>query len=427
MRAFAFAPLLPRPSAIRWTWPKPSLRMQSLHTFSVRALSGSAYLRSQTHSSQDAAPRTKSKKKGVRSVGLSAVQSLDHRIIRRATAFSVAENYRFEPLLVELQERYKLLPFIADDVYHVRLSPSSIEFALESTDSSLIETETDPGSEAFFFNNGVLVTWGASDSQIEELLLIANSVGESLYKDLEVEWFDYVVDPDHSGGIVNDTIVIGSDLPQDQYKLAFSSGLARSAKLASLENLLDAHLDKNKEIPDLLLRGKRLPLSRSTILKSLGELFSLRGHVNLHSELLDLPDFCWSSSQMEDAFSEISRNLDVRARIAIFNKKLDYANELAEVLRNHLHEEHSLKLEWCIIILISVEIAFEVVHFVDRWREQIEEDERLARTEAEAQLAQETRRKLVAGLAEDEVIVSGNPSLILGSGTVPINASDGSE
>ncbi|KAJ3228504.1 hypothetical protein HDU81_006154 [Chytriomyces hyalinus] len=72
---------------------------------------------------------------------------------------------------------------------------------------------------------------------------------------------------------------------------------------------------------------------------------------------------------MENAFSDVSRNLDVRARIAIFNKKLDYANELAEVVRNHLHEEHSLKLEWMIIWLISIAIGFETVHYMDRIRE----------------------------------------------------------
>jgi uncharacterized Rmd1/YagE family protein len=61
----------------------------------------------------------------------------------------------------------------------------------------------------------------------------------------------------------------------------------------------------------------------------------------------------------------ISRNLDVRPRIAIFNKKLDYANEIAEVIRNHLHEEHSVKLEWIIIILIMIEIVFSTLHYLD--------------------------------------------------------------
>lgn len=152
----------------------------------------------------------------------------------------------------------------------------------------------------------------------------------------------------------------------NQAKLAYSSGLARSVKLACLEVKLETHLNKNKGVPELLLRGRKLPFGRAVILQNLGELFSLRASLNLNSEMLDSPDFCWSSQKMEEYFDRISRNLDVRPRIAIFNKRLDYANEVAEVLRNHLHEQHSLKLEWCIIILISVEIAFECLHYAEK-------------------------------------------------------------
>ncbi|KAJ3103251.1 hypothetical protein HK100_004238 [Physocladia obscura] len=299
---------------------------------------------------------SKTKKKGVRAVQV--VQSdPDPDAIRlqvqRATAFSTAESFNFANLLPILQRQYILMPYVADDVYHVRI---------QSTNADSVSAFEE---EAFFFSNGVLVTWGVSDDNIEELLKISNAVGEELYSELEVEWYDYVVDPENKGGIQNDTIVIGSDLPTDQFKLAYSSGLARSAKLASLENLLESHLDKNKDIPEFLQQGKKLPIGRHTILKNIGELFLLRGNVNLHSELLDLPDFCWSSPKMEDAFSDISRNLDVRARIAIFNKKLDYANELADLLRSHLHEQHSVNLELVVIALIFIAVIFETVNYID--------------------------------------------------------------
>lgn len=43
---------------------------------------------------------------------------------------------------------------------------------------------------------------------------------------------------------------------------------------------------------------------------------------------------------------------------------IDYANELATILREHLSEKHSLTLEWMIIILITVEVAFEGLHWI---------------------------------------------------------------
>ncbi|KAJ3196710.1 hypothetical protein HK101_008049 [Irineochytrium annulatum] len=342
------------------------------------------------------------KKKGIRNVkseeefaaGPSLITAPSPQPLR-ACAFSTAENYDFQRLLPILQRRLVLLPYIADDVFHIRLAdptladPATVASSghegernasgasgSDGTESdtdattvagavvggagagkqqasgSGVTTAPDGEAEAYMFNNGTFVTWGATDGQISELLGIATEVAIHPYATVESEWFDYYRDTNQPGGISADTIIIGYDVPAHQAKLAFSSGLARSAKLASLEELLDAHLHKHRHIPQVLLSGKKLPMGRAEVLRNLGELFSLRGHVNLHSELLDSPDFCWSSAKMEEFFDRISRNLDVRPRIAVFNKKLDYANEVAEVLRNHLHEQHSSKLEIIIIVLI---------------------------------------------------------------------------
>ncbi|KAH6560796.1 hypothetical protein BASA50_004978 [Batrachochytrium salamandrivorans] len=299
----------------------------------------------------------------------------------RVTAFSTAEKYNTSSLFRMLKKHYQVLPYMADDIFHIRLSENESEEATQGIDhrdgrSRHANTQTSEGvtvtilepeqAEAFFFSSGTFVTWGATDEQNELILKRVRGSEINMYSSVETEWFDYFYDTNQQGGMVSDTIILGDEHPLDQSKLAYSAGLTRSVKLASLETLLEEHLDKNRGIPEILLRGKRIPVGRAAILRNLGELFSLRAHVNLNSELLDNPDFCWSSRHMEEHFDRISHSLDVRPRIAVFNKKLDYANEVAEALRNHLHEQHSLKLEWCIIILISVEIAFECAHFVSR-------------------------------------------------------------
>ncbi|TPX71235.1 hypothetical protein SpCBS45565_g01212 [Spizellomyces sp. 'palustris'] len=304
------------------------------------------------------------KKKGVRDVGREetgqpsvVVPPMDEGL--RATAYCTAENYNFSTLLPLLQRKYLLLPFIADDVYHIRLVNPS-----ESTSST-----TGHDAEAFLFRDGTFATWGATDAQNAALLRLVKQVEINPYKEAETEWFHYCVDPEQAGGLTADTIIIGNALPAHQARLAYSSGLARSVKLAALEEMLEKHLEKNRHIPQVLLQGKKLPLSRAAVLQNLGELFSLRGHLNLHGELLDSPDFCWSSAKMEDIFDRISRNLDVRPRIAVFNKKLDYANELTEVIRSHLHTKHSTGLEWGIIILIMIEVGFQIYHTFKEWED----------------------------------------------------------
>jgi glutathione synthase len=41
--------------------------------------------------------------------------------------------------------------------------------------------------------------------------------------------------------------------------------------------------------------------------------------------------------------------------------------ELVELLSSHLSDQHHIRLEWMIIILIMVEVGFEVIHYADRF------------------------------------------------------------
>ncbi|KAJ3189833.1 hypothetical protein HDU85_000117 [Gaertneriomyces sp. JEL0708] len=271
----------------------------------------------------------------------------------RATAFCTAEEYDFAELLPLLRRTFVLLPFIADDVYHVRLVDPAEAAATTDTPSD--------APEAFFFPDGTFATWGASDAQNDAIRRLVKKVECNGYSLPETEWYPYVVDPDQNCGIRGDTIVIGDSLLPSEARLAYSSGLVRSVKLAVLEEMLERNLETSKKIPHLLRQGS-LP-KRADVLRDLAALYSLRGQVNLHNELLDTPDFCWSSGRMEEAFDRISRNLDLRERIGVFNKKLDYANDLTQVLKSLLDTEHGTRLEWIIIILIAVEVVFGTFHF----------------------------------------------------------------
>jgi uncharacterized Rmd1/YagE family protein len=281
----------------------------------------------------------------------------------KARGYCVAEQFNF-PLLYEfLKKKYTLLPYLADDVYHLYLSNEYQE--IKSNSKKTFNDLDHEKPQAFIFKNGTCVTWGATEKESEDFVSSFKSFQTNPTPAIETETFDYYIDTTQHGGIFTDIIILGEDLSIEQAKFVYSAGISRSVKLATLENALELHLDNNKKIPMILCRGKKLPISRADMLRNLGELYYLRAQVNLSSELIDLPDFCWSSLKMEEYFDLISKNLDVRPRIAIFNKKLDYANEIADVIRDHLNEQHSLKLEWAIIILISVEIMFSTLHYLE--------------------------------------------------------------
>lgn len=215
---------------------------------------------------------------------------------------------------------------------------------------------------------------------------------------LEEEDLEYTEDPTRdNSAIKGDTIVLGTKMQSSDSsssffkspsggdtrnidtvltKIAFSSGLARSTKLAVLETLLSSYLSSTSSIPRLLSVGGRLPFTRSFILQKTGQLLSLRAQLNLYSELTDsLPDLFWDSPHekgLEGYYDMVGRALDTNVRIKVLNEKMDYAQEIASVLRQQLSERHGVRLEWIIILLITVEVGFAVRQEVKEWRERQE-------------------------------------------------------
>lgn len=246
----------------------------------------------------------------------------------------------------------------------------------KNEDFQVIHTFLQNGGEIFFFNHGSAVCWGASDDEVQGCMkeILAAQVG-SYQSLMEKENMEYIIDPDRYRNphlsfalfeanelhpiktpisnssqtkMIKETMVIATKNKRSSKilneKLALSNGIARSAKLGVLERQIEMYISKTKHIPGLMQQGKKIPLSRNEVYKNIGELMNFRGYLNLHSELLEAPDFYWSEPELEELFSMISRVLDVNFRVSILNKKLDYVNELVEVLRSTLSEWHGLKL-----------------------------------------------------------------------------------
>jgi len=53
--------------------------------------------------------------------------------------------------------------------------------------------------------------------------------------------------------------------------------------------------------------------------------------------------------------------------LQVMNEKLNLCVELVSILSSHLSDRHHIRLEWMIIILIMVEVAFEILHYIDRY------------------------------------------------------------
>lgn len=293
---------------------------------------------------------------------------------------------------------YKLDPFgtcLYPQVVHLALPVKTPPNADEDTPWT--------SGDLFVFPSGTIVAWDIPDAVLSSL--VSNALLPAAYlpsKKVEEEDLEYIEDTKKdNSSIRGDRIILGTKssasvgdgqlqeatqsaqnedaVPQSRSldtvlaKIAFSSGLARSTKLAVLESLLNDYFESTKSIPDVLSRGGRMPFTRNFISQKTGQLLSIRAQLNLYSELTDsLPDLFWDSRHelgLEGYYDQVSKALDTNIRIKVLNEKMDYAQEIASVLRQQLSEKHGVRLEWIIIALIAVEVVFAINKEFKEYRE----------------------------------------------------------
>ncbi|KAK3985895.1 required for meiotic nuclear division protein 1 [Cladorrhinum sp. PSN332] len=271
--------------------------------------------------------------------------------------------------------------------HNFSLDPDNTGFEL----SEVVHARGLNNGDIFVFPSGTVVTWSLPQDVTNTLatkhLLPA---AESPFIDSkEVEDFTFILDSEQDQSRVQgDVVVLGTRLANDLdttlAKIAFSSGLARSTKLAVLESSLTRYLESTRHIPDRLSRGLKAPLSRDLILKKAGELLNLRSQLNHYNDLTDaLPDIFWDSEEkLETYYAKIGKALDVGVRIKTLNDKMTYAQEVISMTQGVLDisekmssEAHSTRLEWIIIILIAIEVGFGLRSlYMERYEDEFEEN-----------------------------------------------------
>lgn len=307
------------------------------------------------------------------------------------TAISAAEEYDISHVTRILQGFGHEL-----DPYKTNLYPQVVHVALPVQTYSLgYQGRTLSTGDLFVFPSGTVVAWGIPESVLTALVSEALLPAARYPLDkFEEEDLEYIEDPKReNSSIRGDRVILGTKPQTSQImeegsvnvttlsenegghahsrrldtvlaKIAFSSGLARSTKLAVLESLLSDYFESTRGIPVQLSKGGRLPFTRSFISQKTGQLLSIRAQLNLYSELTDsLPDLFWDSRHelgLEAYYDQVGKALDTNIRIKVLNEKMDYAQEIASVLRQHLSEVHGVRLEWIIILLIAVEVIFAI-------------------------------------------------------------------
>jgi uncharacterized Rmd1/YagE family protein len=157
-------------------------------------------------------------------------------------------------------------------------------------------------SEVFVFEFGAVVFWGFPRGEeinflkIIRMFVTKGYVGPEEFQD-GVDDMAFVSLPDTDAiAIANDVLNIPEDAPTKQ-RLAVSFAIAQSTILAIFESRVYKLIEDYKYIPEALAAYGKIHLSGRQLGKMIGDVFVIRHDVNLHTEILDIPDFFWKDGE----------------------------------------------------------------------------------------------------------------------------------
>lgn len=213
-------------------------------------------------------------------------------------------------------------------------------------------------SDIFFFPYGALIAWNMGEGEERELIAALKPFEvNSLPKSVE-DTFRYAIGADTEVNEEEDLMIFGEDDPL--IKLSFSHGLSQSAKLATFEESIVQTIQQTRHLPMELARTGRISLSRKKLSQQLGELFEERNSMNLHSDIMDIPEFFWRRPKYEPYYLMAAKYVDIQTRLEIVNKKLDVIHDLYDVLSQQLNHLQTARMELVIILLIAIEVLLVV-------------------------------------------------------------------
>jgi uncharacterized Rmd1/YagE family protein len=241
------------------------------------------------------------------------------------------------------------------DLHGLALALETVEFVNFYTDS--LHAAYKEG-DIFVFRYGCAVLWNISPDKEKIFLdILQKYVHNSINPVFEEFHYSFATKP----RFFQDKITLAKTRSHALQMLAVSYGLSQTIKLSAFEARIDNTIEMTKNIPEELAHRGKISLARKEISKRIGELFIERTSVNLHSDILDAPVFIWDHPEYESLYTMTINDLELHARTAVLNRRLDIVKELFEMMRDELNNRHSTMLESIIVLLIMIEVFLTLI------------------------------------------------------------------
>jgi uncharacterized Rmd1/YagE family protein len=229
-------------------------------------------------------------------------------------------------------------------------------------------------SEVFVFEFGAVVCWGFWRGEERDLLdriadfVTQERIAQAAVLDNEDD-VAFIVTPSSpllSPGEQTPDISISSDVLQlsdittTEQRLAISFAMGQSCVLAVFESQIEMKIPKYNALPLTLSRFGKVSMTCAMVGQMIGELFVIKHDLNLHTDILDTPDFFWEQEKYMKEYDLAWNYLEMTSRVDVLNKRMDMIKDLLDMLQRQVEHNELMRLDWMIIWLIIIFCSLEV-------------------------------------------------------------------
>ncbi|MBN1268345.1 MAG: RMD1 family protein [Kiritimatiellae bacterium] len=210
------------------------------------------------------------------------------------------------------------------------------------------------GSVAVLFRYGVVVLFDVEPMEETSFLDQLRAFVKSPYDRPEIEATDVRLDPGSNEGVEANTISIKDSSIEKLQVIA--DVLAKSVVLNRYEQQVAVSFDKVEPVAaGLKHRGRSWRRARE-LLRYIGDSLVSEQTMVGRVEVSDKPEVLWTRPDLEGLYVRLEDEYEIRERHSTIEHKLELISRTAETVLDLLHNRHSLRVEWYIVILILVEI-----------------------------------------------------------------------
>jgi required for meiotic nuclear division protein 1 len=212
----------------------------------------------------------------------------------------------------------------------------------------------------YVFDYGVIVFANYDAESKKTLFAFAQkytttSIANPLNEEYQIE-----INPQLNNCIVkNNFVTVPKLTPSIMRIVTLNTG--QSVALEYYEMLTDQMIISSKHyIEELEYKGK-LSISKTNLLKYIGEVLNIKNSIIDNLYILDDPNLVWDNEELNFLNRQLKANFEINTRFKDIDYRLQIIKDNLTLFTDVLNVRESSRLEWVIIALIGIEIAIALL------------------------------------------------------------------